>query len=226
MKSLVVGLLLFGAALSAQPFIYYRGVVNVASVMAPGLPGGALARGSMFSIYGRNLGPAQGAQVSTFPLNPAFSGVSIKVTQGSTSVDALPVFVTTGQINAILPSNTPLGTVSLRVTYNGQQSNASPVSVVAASFGIFAINGGGFGPGFVQNYTPGVPPLNSLRAALKPGQIGILWGHRVGRGSAGYGSGGASRFADWRGGIYRRGRGEAIVCGTVELLFEHRSGDF
>jgi hypothetical protein len=31
-------------------------------------------------------------------------------------VEAIPVFVGPGQINAIMPSNTPLGKVSIRVT--------------------------------------------------------------------------------------------------------------
>ena len=46
-------LLLFvlaAAEVTGQPFIAYRGVVNAASSMTPGLPGGSIARGSAFTI--------------------------------------------------------------------------------------------------------------------------------------------------------------------------------
>jgi len=106
-------------------------------IAAPGLPGGAIAQGSIFSIFGTNLGPASSPALA-FPLVTTLGGVSIKVTQGTNSVNAIPLFVSPGQINALMPSNTPLGLVSVQATLNGKTGNPSPVRVVASSLGIFS----------------------------------------------------------------------------------------
>src|SRR5580693_279586 len=112
------------------PVIHPHGIVNAASFFAPGLPAGSIARGSIFSIFGTALGPAQGVQVSAFPLQNALSGVTITITQGNSVVNAIPLFVRRDQINAVMPSNAPLGSVSVRVVYNNAFSNPSPVYVV------------------------------------------------------------------------------------------------
>src|SRR5690348_2252383 len=138
--------LVFVGGLFGQPTIFLRGVVNAASLMAPGLPGGSIARGSLFSLFGARMGPNSSPALA-FPLSNTLGGVSIKVSQGSTSVDAIPIFVSANQINAIMPSNAPLGAVSIRVTFNGIPGLPSPARVVNASFGIIAANSGGFGPG-------------------------------------------------------------------------------
>jgi uncharacterized protein (TIGR03437 family) len=173
--------LLFAAAAIGQPFVYYRGVVNSASFLPPGLPNGSIARGSMFSIFGRNLGPASAQQVSAFPLQATFAGVSVELSQGSTKVNALPVYVSATQLNVILPSSTPVGAVSLRVLYNGQTGNPIPITVAPTSIGLFSVNGGGFGPGIVQNFvSQASQPINSLSATARPGQTEILWGTGIG----------------------------------------------
>ncbi len=166
---------------TAQPYINYRGVVNSASFTPPGLPGGEIGRGSVFSIFGRNIGPADLAQVSAFPLSATLAGVSIKVVQGKTSVDAFPIVVTAGQVNALMPSNAPLGKVSLRVSFNGAVSNPATITVVGSSFGIFSVNSAGFGPGILQNFvTADNQPINSLRQTAAPGQVITLWGTGLG----------------------------------------------
>ena len=164
----------------AQPYVNYRGVVNVASYMAPGLPAGSLAQGGMVAIFGRNLGPAAGVPATAFPLNTTLSGVSVTVTQKSTVVNAYPVYVGSGQINAIIPSNAPLGRGTIQVTVNGVASNPSPVNVVATSFGAFSVNSGGFGPAIVQNYSTAGAVINSTQATAMPGQIEVLWGTGLG----------------------------------------------
>ena len=170
-----------GGVLYAQvPFIFYRGVVNAASSMAAGLPSGGVARGSMFAIYGRNLGPAVSPPLS-FPLQNNLGGVTVTVTQGNTVVNAIPVFVSPGQINAIMPSNAPLGMVSLRIAVNNALSNRAPVRVVNSSFGIFTFTGTGLGPGAVLNFiSPGNEPFNSLNAVAQPGQFATLYGTGLG----------------------------------------------
>ena len=118
-----------GMSLCGQPYIRGNGVLNVASYMAPALPGGAIAQGSAFAIFGTGLGPATGIQVSRFPLQATFQGVSIKVFQGAAGVAALPIYVSATQINAVMPSNAPLGRVSVQVTYNGQAGNPAPATI-------------------------------------------------------------------------------------------------
>jgi uncharacterized protein (TIGR03437 family) len=140
------------------------------------MPGGGIAQGSMFSIFGRAIGPATPVQVSSFPLGPQLAGVSINLRQGSKQLSAIPIFVIASQINAILPSATPLGTVSLQVSYNGQASNWIPVLVVGHAPGVFTATGYGRGVTVFQNFISATnQPLNSETVSATPGQAGTLW---------------------------------------------------
>ncbi len=179
---LLIALLGCGESLLALPRIFPNGIVNGASFVRPGLPGGKIARGSIFSIFGGGLGPEAGAEVSSFPLQPSLAGVSVKVTQGETSVDAIPLFVAKGQINAIMPSDAPLGRVSVRIQMGNVRSNPSPATVVESSFGIFTVLGTGMGPGVIQNVPTNsvTRPFNSLTDVTQPGQIVTLWGTGLG----------------------------------------------
>ena len=136
--------------------------------MPPGVPGGSIARGSIFTIFGRGIGPAAPATVSAFPLETTFQDVSIEIIQGGATVSAIPIFVSAGQLNVIMPSDAPLGRVTLRVTFNGEQSNPATVTVVENSVGIFTATGSGIGPGIVQNFvSQTVQPINTTaRTAL------------------------------------------------------------
>jgi uncharacterized protein (TIGR03437 family) len=156
-----------------------RGIVNAASYMAPGLPGGSIARGSIFAIFGTGLGPASSPPLA-FPLSSTLGGVSITVTQGTSTVNAIPLYVSASQINAIMPSNAPLGRVSVSVTVNSTKGPPSPATVVNASFGAFTINGAGFGPGAALNVLPSTLPLNLPNVAAKPNQYVALYGTGLG----------------------------------------------
>jgi len=165
----------------AQPYINGHSVRNGASYSPPSLTSGAIAQGSIFALFGTGLGPAAGAQVSAFPLQTTFSGVSVSVFQGQTSVAALPIYVSATQLDVIMPSNAPLGRVSVEVTYNSQTSNPSPLTVVPSNFGIFAVNSAGVGPGVVTDFvSASSEPVNSLTAGAAPGQTVIIWGTGLG----------------------------------------------
>ncbi|MBI1354187.1 MAG: hypothetical protein GC160_07560 [Acidobacteria bacterium] len=169
------------APASARPFLYYRGILNAASFAPEGLPNGAIARGSIFSLFGRDLGPAEPAIVSEFPLGASLAGVSVEVCRGEDCRSALPLFVAAGQINAVLPSDAPLGRVAVRVSYDGEAGNWSPITVVESSVGLFAVNSAGFGPSVTQNFVSQTEqPINSRRVAARPGQIVTLWGTGLG----------------------------------------------
>jgi hypothetical protein len=78
-----------------------------------------------------------------------------------------------------MPSNAPLGSVSIQVTYNGA-SNYSSTTVAAASFGIFAANSAGSGPGIVQNADSQGVVTNSLTKPARRGQAIVIWGTGLG----------------------------------------------
>src|SRR6266851_2166374 len=158
---LVVWMTMAIMAHGQAPAITPHSIVNAASFMNPAQPGGAIARGSLFSISGQNLGPALLAQASAPPLGASLSGVSVRITQGNTAVDAIPVSAIANNITAIMPSNAPLGLASVQVTNNGLRSNPSPVTIVNTSFGAFA-NSGGQGPGMILNVNSDTDPaMNS-----------------------------------------------------------------
>jgi len=178
----VAGLLWMNAVVArAQPYINGRGITNGASYMSNSLAGGGIAQGSIFSLFGTDLGPQQGVQVSAFPIQTSLAGVSVSVTQGKSVVAALPIYVSATQVNAIMPSNTPPGRVAVTVSYDNSVSNPSPVTVVSSAFGIFTANSAGFGPGILTNFvTSANQPTNALSMGAKPGQVVTIWGTGLG----------------------------------------------
>jgi uncharacterized protein (TIGR03437 family) len=172
------------APCAAHPTFTSNSVVNAASFMPVELPGGNIARGSIFTIFGDQMGPPEGIQVSGFPLQRELGRVSVTVRQGNTSVEAIPLFANNNQVNAVMPSNAPLGDVSISVTFPGTGGTSfvpAAVRVVPASFGLFTVNGSGTGPAAIQNFIgEGNTPLNSTRASARPGQFVILWGTGLG----------------------------------------------
>jgi uncharacterized protein (TIGR03437 family) len=165
----------------AQPTIFPRGVLNAASSTPNGLPNGSIAQGSLFTIYGANLGPATPGQASSFPLGTTLNGVAITIGQGATAAKVIPYYVSPGQLNAIMPSNAPLGMQPLYVTFNGTISKPSPVRVVATSFNFFSFNGAGSGTGAIINSTSaGGTSLNSPQATATPGQVVVAYGTGLG----------------------------------------------
>jgi uncharacterized protein (TIGR03437 family) len=180
MKSAFLALLLSCIA-SAQPFIFKRGVVDVADGLPYGIAAGAIAQGSQFAIYGRNLGPANGVQASSYPLSTTLANVRVTLIRGNTTTQALPVYVSASQVNAILPSDTPVGVVSVRVEYNGARSNWIPFRVDTNSPGILTTRGTGTGPAVIQNYiSADQQPVNSLTVPAQRGQVVTLWATGLG----------------------------------------------
>lgn len=163
--------LLVGVA-AAQPRI--TGIQNNYSYLIPGTPNYAIARGCIFILYGANLGPTALLQQGFDPaLNRNLGGVSIKITVGGTTTEAIPYYVSAGQIAAILPSATPAGAGSMTVSYNGQTSATFALTIVQSAFGILTLGGNGLGNAAVydQDYKY-ITPTN----AANPGQIVYFWG--------------------------------------------------
>src|SRR5580693_6037679 len=91
-----------------QPGIGQNGVVNAASQIPPTLPGGAIARGASFNIYGVRLTSAAGTTITL--TRPGLTlPVKIKGQQSK-------------KLEALMPPSAPLGQSSLIVTVDGRAS--------------------------------------------------------------------------------------------------------
>ena len=163
------------SAIFAQPSV--SGLQNNYSYLSPGAPSYGIAQGSIFIIYGKNMGPTTLVQQSAYPLNKALGGVTIKVTVNGTSTQPIPYYVSAAQIAAILPSNTPVGTGTITVTYNSKTSTSTAIDVVQSAFGILSLNnaGSGMAAAFDAKYNY-LSPTN----AANPGETILLWGTGIG----------------------------------------------
>ncbi len=166
--------------LMAQPVV--RNVLNAANGDLT-----QIARGSFMSIYGQNFG-RQAGPVTAYPIPTTLGDaqVNIKPSAGTKTYQAFLDFVSSGQINAILPSAVPAGEAELTVTVNNVTSNAARITVAENSFGIFTINSQTAGLAIAQNYESAASaPLNLYTNPARPGQTLILWGTGLGAYTAG-----------------------------------------
>jgi len=99
--------------LFAQPTIYLLPKhCERCQPCAGGGPAGDIARGSIFTIQGAGFGPADKVEAATFPLDTTLAGVSVRISQGTATLNALPLAVSASAITAVMPSNAPLGLAS------------------------------------------------------------------------------------------------------------------
>jgi uncharacterized protein (TIGR03437 family) len=175
-RKALLGFVLMAGTLGAQN-PSFTGVVNAASEIPPGMPNYGIAQGSVFVIYGSNMGPA--ALVSaTLPLPtlPGLEGTSITITVGNTAVQAPIVYTSAAQVAAIMPSTTPVGAGILQLTYNGN-SGSIAVTVVATNFGVSTVNYSGSGAAVVT-FANNQLVTNTNSAA--PGDELVMWGTGLG----------------------------------------------
>jgi hypothetical protein len=112
------------ASTSAAQSPTFTGIVNPASNIPPGLPNSGIAQGSILVVYGSNLGPATLVLPTTLPLptTAGLAGTSIFIAQRTGPSVAVPmIYTSAGQVAAVMPSNAPLGTDTLTLTYNGKE---------------------------------------------------------------------------------------------------------
>jgi uncharacterized protein (TIGR03437 family) len=173
--------------ISAAPTI--TAMENAASNITPGLPNAGIAQGSIFIVKGNGLGPANISIAAAAFQSTTLSNTSVAVTVGGTTVNALMYYTSAAQVAALLPSNTLTGTGTITVTYNGQTSGTSPVTVVANNLGIFTVDSSGGGPGIVTY--PDYSLVSAAKAAncggpnttcgaANPGDTLILWATGLG----------------------------------------------
>jgi uncharacterized protein (TIGR03437 family) len=186
--AIIVCLGLLTATGFAQPTVSQISNAASASLSLPGpeggwltLPNGSIAQGSYFTIYGNGFG-GNTSVWNPYPLPQQLQNTSVSITIGEAA--PVPAYIEFAaqlsgysQINAIMPSVTPIGAGTLTVTFNGQTSAPAPIDVVASSFGTFAQNSAGDGPGSITdaNYVIFTPYHTAA-----PGQTVILWGTGLG----------------------------------------------
>ena len=168
----------FGAASGGANAPMITAIENAATNIPPGLPNAAIAQGALFVVKGKNLGPANVVVATAFPLPTSIGGTSIQVTVGGTTVDAIMYYSLAGQIAAILPSRTPVGTGTLIVTYNGLASATAQIVVVASNIGVFTLNTTGSGDAVAT--LPATNTVVSPSNAPNPGEIVTLWATGLG----------------------------------------------
>ncbi len=140
--------------------------------------GTTIAQGSLFVIFGYNVGPANLVQVSSLPLPNTLSGTSVTVQSGSATLNCPMVYTSFGQVAAILPSSTPAGPATIALTYSGFTATYwDPVTVAPSSFGIFTTTSRGYGAGSVTALDG---TLKTFATSAKPGETVILWGTGLG----------------------------------------------
>lgn len=166
---------MIAASAFAQPSV--SGLQNNYSYLVPGAANYGIAEGSIFIIYGKNIGPATLAQQTAYPLNKNLGGVTISVTVGGVTTTAIPYYVSAGQIAAILPAATPVGTGTITVAYGGQTSAAAPIVVVQSAFGILTMNNAGSGAAAAFDSKNSFLGPNN---AANPGDTIVLWGTGIG----------------------------------------------
>ncbi len=134
------------AAPSARPAIKPSGVVNAASLLPPGVPGGGIAPGSVFLIRGSGLGPAEPVEASASSPREELAGVTVRVVQDGNAWTALLFRAGFGEIRALMPEEARPGGARLVVAYQGCESRPVSIRIAASAFGIFTLAGDGMGP--------------------------------------------------------------------------------
>ncbi len=196
MKDGLAAYLFLGAlvpSLCAQPGIGQNGVVNRASQIPPTLPGGAIARGALFTIYGVRLG------------SPGNTTVALRQGKNSTPIDLLEVQAR--QVQALMPKSAPLGAALLELTADGKRSKPFPIEVAAFNPGIFSRNAQGWGPGRIDNISrTGARSANSTSNPARPGRTRDTARYGPGRCEGSDGCSGRPAPQGWTAALHRSAR--------------------
>jgi uncharacterized protein (TIGR03437 family) len=163
---------------TSAPAIGSGGIVNAATNAPPAANGG-IAEGSIVAIYGTGLGPATPVNATALPLSDSMADVTATITSGNgAALKLYMVYVSAGQINAIIPSVTPEGAANVVITYKGISSEPIPIQIVHSSFGIFT---GSFGSGAAAAIDLNTKdPYISETNPAQPGDYIILFGTGLG----------------------------------------------
>lgn len=185
-SSLTIQFTTFGAsggAAAGAPVI--TSVQNNYSNIVSGLPNYGIAPSTIFVIYGTGMAdPAAKAtlQSSASPGIPtSLNGASISVTVNGVTTHPGIYYATAGQIAAVLPASTPIGTGTVTVTYNNLTSAPATMTVVQSALGLDTLSGLPSGTGVA---TDSAGAVFGYTTSAQPGQTITLWGSGLGADSA------------------------------------------
>jgi uncharacterized protein (TIGR03437 family) len=149
-------------------------VQNNYSYILPSAPNYGIAPGTLFIVVGSSLAAPGSQAVLQNPSNAlpqTLNGSSVSVTVNGTTVHPAFYYAIPTQLGVVLPSNTPVGTGTITVSYGGQNSAPAPISVVAHAFG-FDFYGGALAAA-TDN---GDGHLITTGNSAKPGETIAFWG--------------------------------------------------
>jgi uncharacterized protein (TIGR03437 family) len=130
------------AVSGAGVFLNPQGVVNAASFAPAGNP---IAPGEFVALFGTGL--AKSLQVAAPPYPTVLNSVSVLI-----NGKAAPIyFVSTGQINCLVPYAATGTTATITVTNGGATSNSVTVPLAATAPGMFASSQNGTGTGAIRH---------------------------------------------------------------------------
>ena len=175
----------FGAAAGGGSGPSISQVLNNYGLIPAGFPNSGISPGTLFIIKGSGLAdPTKTAQLqdSTIGLPTTLNGASVKVTSGGVTVTPAFYYAIAAQLALVLPSNTPTGSATVTVTYNGQASAPFTFQVVSTAMGFGAYYGTGSGLGIAVNTSTGA--LYNYGTAILPGATVLLYGSGLGADSA------------------------------------------
>jgi uncharacterized protein (TIGR03437 family) len=121
-------------------FVNPLGIVNAASFAPPGNP---IAPGQFVTLFGTGL--ASSDRTATAPYPTSLNGITVLVNGKASPIR----FVSSGQINFLVPYSTTGPTATIVVQNNGTPSNTVTVPVATTSPGVYALDQSGSGPGAI-----------------------------------------------------------------------------
>jgi uncharacterized protein (TIGR03437 family) len=141
-----------------------QAVVNAASYV-----GGAVSPGEMVTIFGTVIGPPTAAYATVDPstgkLATTIGGVQVLFS----GTPAPMIYASSTQVSAVVPYEiASVANPSVRISYEGQTSDAYQLSLAASAPGLFSQNASGGGQGAILNQDS---TLNWMRNLAAPGSI-------------------------------------------------------
>lgn len=176
--SITLEFVTYGVAATAAGTPTITKVLNNSSQTAPGFPNYGVAPSSIFIVQGNALADEaqlvlQSSAPPGLPLN--LNGASLSVTVAGVTVRPPIYYTSPGQIAAVLPARTPIGTGTITVTHGGVASAPSPIQVVPAAVGFNMYNGK------LAVATDGATgSLITFTNSATPGQAIVLWATGLG----------------------------------------------
>jgi uncharacterized protein (TIGR03437 family) len=177
-----VAILSFPHSMNAQSIGPFVG--NNYNYVQPGMPGYGIAQGSIFIIAGAPANMTESTASQGVPLQTTLAGVTVAVTVGNVTTQAIPYYVSPSQIAAILPSKTPVGAATITVTSGGTPVSGS-TTVVPSAFGMATVSTPSaqtllpWSAALAQDDSEGGQLLSQTNAA-NPGEYLTLWGSGLG----------------------------------------------